>query len=169
MDQSRSGWWACCMAGWAGFVGRNRELPRLRGALVGDTRLLLVVGDAGVGKTRFAGEGMRRAAAQGTVLLWAGCLPLAEKLPLLPVVEAVGALGKLDGGLLGFIAITSPASVPSYRGCGGRPGVRIGQPRRLMALRSLDSRGQALDRSPAASACDRHPDLTHHHVGSSQR
>jgi DNA-binding CsgD family transcriptional regulator len=57
--------------------------------------LLLVVGDAGVGKTRFAGEGMRRAAAGGLVSVWGRCLPLAEKLPLLPVAEA---LGELDGG-----------------------------------------------------------------------
>src|SRR6266567_7966960 len=45
-----------CMAGSAGFVGRERELSRLHAALSGDTRLVLVVGDAGVGKTRFAGE-----------------------------------------------------------------------------------------------------------------
>ena len=53
------------MAGPVGFVGRERELSRLRVALGGDTRLVLVVGDAGVGKTRFAGEGMRRAAGRG--------------------------------------------------------------------------------------------------------
>jgi hypothetical protein len=50
-----------------GFVGRERELSSLRGALGGDTRLLLVAGDAGVGKTRLVGEGMRRAAADGMV------------------------------------------------------------------------------------------------------
>ena len=56
------GWWAGHMAGVAGFVGRERELSRLGAALGGDTRMVLVVGDAGVGKTRFAGEGMRRGA-----------------------------------------------------------------------------------------------------------
>jgi hypothetical protein len=44
------------MAGSVGFVGRERELSHLEGALGGDARLVLVVGDAGVGKTRFAGE-----------------------------------------------------------------------------------------------------------------
>jgi DNA-binding CsgD family transcriptional regulator len=89
------------MAGPVGFVGRERELSRLRVALGGDTRLVLVVGDAGVGKTRFAGEGMRRAAAQGTVTLWGSCLPLAKKLPLLPTTEALGELSRLEsGGLL---------------------------------------------------------------------
>jgi hypothetical protein len=74
----------------AGFVGRERELARLGAALGGDTRMVLVVGDAGVGKTRFAGEGMRQAAADGLVPVWGRCLPLAEKLPLLPVGDALG-------------------------------------------------------------------------------
>jgi predicted ATPase len=47
------------MAGSAGFVGRERELALLRAALGGDARLLLVAGDAGVGKTRLVREGMR--------------------------------------------------------------------------------------------------------------
>jgi predicted ATPase len=63
--------------------------------------LALVVGDAGVGKTRFAREGMRRAAPGGLVSVWGRCLPLADKLPLLPVAEALGELSWLDdGGLL---------------------------------------------------------------------
>ena len=64
------GWWAGCMAGVAGFVGRKRELAFLRAALGGDTRMVLVVGDAGVGKTRFAEEGVRRAAAGGMAPVW---------------------------------------------------------------------------------------------------
>jgi predicted ATPase len=47
------------MAGSAGLVGRERELALLRAALGGDARLLLVAGDAGVGKTRLVREGMR--------------------------------------------------------------------------------------------------------------
>src|SRR5262249_38773376 len=41
---------------------------------------------------------MRLAAAAGTVPLWGGCLPLAEKLPLLPVREALGELRRVEGG-----------------------------------------------------------------------
>jgi AAA ATPase domain len=101
IDPDGPGWWAGRMAGVAGFVGRERELSGLGAALGAGTRLVLVVGDAGVGKTRFAGEGMRRAAAGGLVSVWGRCLPLAEKLPLLPVTEALGELSWLDdGGLL---------------------------------------------------------------------
>jgi len=95
----------------AGFVGRERELSRLGAALGGDTRMVLVVGDAGVGKTRFAGEGMRRAAAGGVVSVWGGCLPLAEKLPLLPVAGALGELSRLNGGGLLEAAL---GAVPEY-------------------------------------------------------
>jgi len=103
------------MAGVAGFVGRKRELAFLRAALGGDTRMVLVVGDAGLGKTRFAEEGMRRAAAGGTVPVWGRCLPLAEKLPLLPVAGALGELSRLDGSGLLEAALTM---VPCM--CGGR-------------------------------------------------
>jgi DNA-binding CsgD family transcriptional regulator/tetratricopeptide (TPR) repeat protein len=73
--------------------------------------MVLVVGDAGVGKTRFAEEGMRLAAAGGVVPVWGGCLPLAEKLPLLPVAEALGDLGRLEGGTLLEAALVM---VPPY-------------------------------------------------------
>src|SRR5262252_9757331 len=122
------------MAGVAGFVGRERELAFLRAALGGDTRMVLVVGDAGVGKTRFAGEGMRRAAVGGLVSVWGRCLPLAEKLPLLPVAEALGELSRLDGGGLLEAAL---ALAPPYvrveierllpqRGTGGMDGGQWG-------------------------------------------
>src|SRR5215472_5970442 len=99
------------MAESAGFVGREGELSRLQTALGGDTRMVLVVGDAGVGKTRFAGEGMRRAAFSGLVPVWGGCLPLAEKLPLVPVAAALGELSRLDGGRLLEAAL---GMVPPY-------------------------------------------------------
>lgn len=86
------------MAGPVAFVGREAELPRLMGALVGDARLVLVTGDAGVGKTRFVGEGMVRAAAAGRVVVRGECLPLVGALPLLPVASALDELAGLDGG-----------------------------------------------------------------------
>jgi predicted ATPase len=93
------------------FVGRERELSRLKSALAGRVRLVLVVGDAGIGKTRFVGEGLRHAAAGGMITIGGGCLPLAEKLPLLPVADALGELSRLDGGAL-FEATL--AAAPAY-------------------------------------------------------
>ncbi|HEY1920350.1 MAG TPA: AAA family ATPase [Streptosporangiaceae bacterium] len=88
------------MSGSGGFVGREGELSRLLAALGGDARLVLVVGDAGVGKTRFTVQGMAQAGAAGVVTVRGECLPLAGALPLLPVAGALGELGAIDGGAL---------------------------------------------------------------------
>jgi len=88
------------MAGLVRFVGRDGELSRLLGALDGEVRLALVVGDAGVGKTRFVDEAMERAATAGIVMVRGECLPLAGTLPLLPVRDALGELARLEGGRL---------------------------------------------------------------------
>ena len=94
-------WWGKPMAAPVAFVGREGELSRLLAGLCGTARLVLVVGDAGVGKTRLAAEGMARAAADGLVTARGECLPLAGALPLLPVAAALGELARLDsGGLL---------------------------------------------------------------------
>src|SRR6516165_10616744 len=92
------GWWAGQMPGLPGFVGRAGELSRLLGALGGDARLVLVVGDAGVGKTRFVGEGIARAEAAGMVMVRGECLPLTGTLPLLPIADALAELGHVRGG-----------------------------------------------------------------------
>ena len=99
------------MAGLAAFVGRERELSLLRTALGSDARLVLVVGDAGVGKTRFVTEAMDRAAAAGTIVVRGECLPLAGTLPLFPVADALGELGRLEGG--GLLAAALDAA-PGY-------------------------------------------------------
>ena len=59
-----------------------------------------MVGDAGVGKTRFVAEGITRSAAAGMVMVRGECLPLAETLPLLPVADVLGELARLEGGRL---------------------------------------------------------------------
>ena len=79
----------------------------------GDCRLLLVVGDAGVGKTRFAREGLRQAAAGGMVSVWGVCLPLADKLPLLPLTQALGELNRVEEGRL--LDAVLPAARPYVR------------------------------------------------------
>ena len=95
-----------------------RELSRLRVALGGDTRLLLVSGDAGVGKTRFVREGLGRAAPEGLVAVWGACLPLAGRLPLLPVAAALGELGRVDGG--GLLEAALEVAPQYVRGEAGR-------------------------------------------------
>ncbi len=128
-------WWVwpggvSLMAAPVAFVGREGELSRLLAAVGGDARLVLVVGDAGVGKTRLVGEGMVRATAAGVVTARGECLPLAEALPLLPVAAAVGELARLDGGGLveaaldaapGYVREEVGRLVPGL-GPGGGPG-----------------------------------------------
>jgi DNA-binding CsgD family transcriptional regulator/transcriptional regulator with XRE-family HTH domain/tetratricopeptide (TPR) repeat protein len=101
----------------ASFTGRERELSRLLAALGGDARVVLVSGDAGVGKTRFAGEGMAAATAAGMVMLWGECLPMAGTLPLLPVASALGELGSpAGGGLLEAALDAAPGFVQTEVG-----------------------------------------------------
>jgi DNA-binding CsgD family transcriptional regulator/tetratricopeptide (TPR) repeat protein len=99
------------MAGAGVFVGRAGELSRLRSALGERARLVLVVGDAGIGKTRFVGEGLAQAAASGMSVISGGCLPLAEKLPLLPIADALAELTRLGGGAPFEAAL---AAAPDY-------------------------------------------------------
>jgi predicted ATPase len=72
------------MVGRAALAGQERELARLRAALGGDARVVLVTGDAGVGKTRFVAVGT----AQGRVIVRGDCLPVASELPLWPMAAA---------------------------------------------------------------------------------
>ena len=68
--------WAAVTAG--GFVGRERELAILRQGLLaaraGTGSMLLVAGEAGIGKTRLAQEMVFRAKADGCLTAWGSCL-----------------------------------------------------------------------------------------------
>jgi DNA-binding CsgD family transcriptional regulator len=118
------GWWGEGMATPTAFVGREDELSRLLAALANQTRMVLVVGDAGVGKTRLAGEAMTRAAVTGMVTVRGECLPLGERLPLLPVTAALDDLARLDGG--GLLAAALAAAPEYVRGEVGRLLPRLG-------------------------------------------
>lgn len=60
------------------FIGRERELAELVAGLPaargGRGSLFLIRGDAGIGKTRLAEELTRRAAEQGTAVVWGRCI-----------------------------------------------------------------------------------------------
>jgi DNA-binding CsgD family transcriptional regulator len=123
------------MAGAVPFVGREGELSRLVAALGGDARLVLVTGDAGVGKTRLVAEGMARAAVAGMVVVRGECLPVAGTLPLLAVASALGELAGLDGGRLmeaalgaapGFVRAEVGLLVPQLGPGGGLDAERRG-------------------------------------------
>jgi DNA-binding NarL/FixJ family response regulator len=80
------------------FVGRAEELELLEAASVraadGDPAVVLVGGEAGVGKTRLATELTSRwDADDGTRVLFGGCVPVGEgALPYAPIVEMLRAL-----------------------------------------------------------------------------
>jgi tetratricopeptide (TPR) repeat protein len=134
------------MAGPVAFVGRERELSRLLKALGGDARLVLVTGDAGVGKTRLAGEGIARAVAGGLVVVRGECMPLSATLPLLPVAAALGELAELEGGAVMEAAL---AAVPGFvRGEVGRLVPRLGPGDGL----GRDERGEGWQRARLFSA-----------------
>src|SRR5918999_677885 len=87
------------------MVGREADLPRLVGALdhaAHHNRLVLLVGDAGVGKSTLA----RAATAEigdRVHVLWGRCLPDWQSLPFWPVREVLAAAAGM--------AATEPADV----------------------------------------------------------
>jgi DNA-binding CsgD family transcriptional regulator/tetratricopeptide (TPR) repeat protein len=79
------------------FVGRVEELHLLEAArrrvAIGEPAVVLVGGEAGVGKTRLVGELAARCAADGTRVLSGGCVPVGgDGLPYAPIVEALRLL-----------------------------------------------------------------------------
>lgn len=81
------------------FVGRRAELDRLNEAFGrasdGRPSLVLVAGDAGVGKSRLLAEFSAHVEASGGRTLSGGCLDLGEgSLPYAPFVEALRSLAR---------------------------------------------------------------------------
>src|SRR5215212_11217576 len=79
------------------LVGRVEELELLEAARVraadGEPAVVLVGGEAGVGKTRLVTELTARCGTDGTRVLAGGCVPVGDgALPYAPIVEALRAL-----------------------------------------------------------------------------
>jgi len=76
------------------LVGRESELGALEDALLaanrGDGQIVLLAGEAGLGKSRLATELQRRALKLGMTVLWGGCSEADLSLPYLPFLEAIG-------------------------------------------------------------------------------
>src|SRR2546428_12628932 len=77
------------------FVGRHHELVELRTGLedagAGRGRFFLVVGEAGIGKTRLVEELAREAAARGHLVLWGRCWGSEGAPPYRPRVQGIRA------------------------------------------------------------------------------
>src|SRR2546429_5075450 len=71
------------------FVGRSRELERVERALadaarLGQGRLMMVAGEAGIGKARFCEECAARARTAGSTVVWGRCWADGGARPLWP-------------------------------------------------------------------------------------
>lgn len=78
------------------LVGRARELGALVDAVRRSPSVVMVEGEAGIGKTRLIREALRDPAVRGRRVLLGGCRPLREPFPYGPVFDL---LRHLDGGL----------------------------------------------------------------------
>jgi class 3 adenylate cyclase len=93
------------LRGFSRFVGREDELARLlellRETLATHGRVIAVIGDAGVGKSRVCLEFIERCRAQALVVHEAHCPPHGKSVPLLPIrdlARSYFALGSEDQG-----------------------------------------------------------------------
>src|SRR5215831_15972504 len=81
------------------FVGREAELGRLVHALdraiAHDGRLVLLVGEPGIGKTRIARELASRATALGVAVRWGRCQETEGAPPYWPWVQVLRAHGRI--------------------------------------------------------------------------
>ncbi|KUN18790.1 hypothetical protein AQJ23_39360 [Streptomyces antibioticus] len=71
------------------FVGRDGELDAIRSALAGDPAVVLIEGEAGIGKTRLLREFLASQAQRGRYALVGACLELRVPYTLGAVVDAV--------------------------------------------------------------------------------
>ncbi len=122
------------------LVGRAAELADLT-ARVGEGSHVLLVGDAGVGKSALLDEWSQ---SVGGLLLEGHCAPLTEAMPLLPIVEALSSRGpgvkaaidavlpRMPPGLMGLLSPMLPRhEVPCA------PGLEIGEAQLFLAIGEL--------------------------------
>ena len=118
------------------LVGRDDDLGRLRAVLDvvsgGTPRIVVIGGEAGIGKTRLVTEFTTTAVRDGSRVLVGGCLDLAEGgPPFLPFVEALRRLVR-ETPPESRADVLGPAGVPAAAGDTGgyRRGAYLGRCRR---------------------------------------
>jgi len=96
-----------------GIAGRKVEGAAVRRHLTSDRGLLLVTGEAGMGKTKLVATAAELVA--GDVFVATGsCLPLSSEVPLLPIADSLRAVHAVDGGQWLKEALADcPAYVPA--------------------------------------------------------
>src|SRR5262245_50389305 len=102
------------------LFGRHAELAAVDRALDGATRLLVLGGPAGIGKSALAAELVARARARGSRVGQGRAFELGGAPPFWPWIEAIEALGRdcdSDEGLMLASDLLRPASEE-----GGRTG-----------------------------------------------
>ncbi|HSU01667.1 MAG TPA: AAA family ATPase, partial [Nocardioides sp.] len=77
------------------IAGRTAELAAVRRHLEAGTGLLVVAGEAGIGKTTLVDAAAR---STGVVVTTTHCLPLATEISLLPVVDGLTMVHEVDDG-----------------------------------------------------------------------
>jgi DNA-binding CsgD family transcriptional regulator/tetratricopeptide (TPR) repeat protein len=131
------------------FIGRTAELQRLAATLDraerGRPQVVLLAGEAGVGKTRLLLEFADRARRRGVRVLAGGCVELGDiGLAYLPVLDALRGLADdpAEAELLAEVATTAPGLgrlLPGVVGPGpaGAPGDGLDQLQAFDAVRVL--------------------------------
>jgi tetratricopeptide (TPR) repeat protein len=77
------------------LAGRLEELAAVRRHLDSGSGLLVVAGEAGIGKTKLVATAV---AATDVLVAQGACLPLSQTVPLMPVADALGAAWAVDEG-----------------------------------------------------------------------
>ena len=101
------------------FIGRVDELAALRTALGrasdADPTIVVIAGEAGVGKTRLLDQFAAEASAAGAVVLIGGCFQVAERaVPYAPLIEALRSLMR-DADQPEHVELVGPARHELFR------------------------------------------------------
>jgi predicted ATPase len=107
------------------LIGRTRELALVKQFLRGDTRpVLLLVSEAGVGKSRLVAEAVRHAAVRGVRVCRGACFEPDRAVPYAPLLDLLRGLTASSGA-----AETDPTFQSTFSQLGALlPELSLGQP-----------------------------------------